>query len=386
MVQNRSWIAATALAATLFCSAWTGSCSSQAAQAANKAEKPKTPPAKLVGDQGPSILALPKLSEAAAPSWVKPGLRLTYKVQTATIAGTGADWKEDENGGWKTEDGKRWSPSEKGSNAAEGYLQLDVVAISDDICAVLASFYLVSKPYDPPKLAFSYPVIGYAANAGGFWVNPSELKQAKNTVTPGLKVLRMPYTIHGSKRDAVWIQSLSERGNTMYVYDEQTGVLLHDAVASEGKQSPVIGPNEVSNTPSTTLAYGTLVSQRAIAYPWLVEDATAWSSSPKTLRYYGTTTVPVSGGTPLQLGQELVATPHGDGRGWVHYAFVLTTKNTMGMPPQTAPSQTVSGLGQFGGAYIPPAALKALKKASSWIRTPSLWSLSTFTPLRTIKS
>lgn len=349
-----------ACAGALAAVAVVSSCASQAGN--QRASKPKAPPVNLVGDQGPSSLALPGLSNGIAPAWVKQGLRLTYKVQTATIAGMGANWKEDENGIWKTEDGRRWSPGEKGSNAAEGYLQLDVAALADGACAIYASFYLVSKPGEAPKLSFSYPIVGYAANAGGFWVNPDELKKAKNTVSGSLKILRMPYVKGNLKRNAVWFQSLSDKGNTIYVYDEETGVLLHDAIASEGKESPVIGRNEVSNTPSTTLASGNLVSQRAVNYPWLGQGSNEWSSSPQTLRYIGTTTVPTGAGAPLQLGQELVAKPQGNGSGWVRYSMLLTTTNSIGMPPQTAPSETISGLGMFGGVYIPPAALAGLTK------------------------
>ncbi len=325
-------------------------------------EEPEAVPVGLVGDQGPAILALPGLGNGTAPSWAIPGLRLTYKVQTATIIGTGENWKEDENGAWQTEDGRRWSPGEKGSNAAEGYLQIDVTALADGVCALYVSFYLISNPGEAPKLSFSYPVIGYAANAGGFWVNPAELKKAKNTVTDSLKVLRMPYTYNGVTHDAVWIQSLSDKGNMMYVYDEKTGVLLHDAVSAEGKESPVIGRDEVSNTPSTTLASGNLLSQRLVKYPWLGKNVTEWSSNPEPLRYLGTTLVPTAGGAPLQLGQELKIKPQGNGNGWVRYAVVLTTTNPIGMPPQLSPSETISGLGQFGGVYIPPSVLTTLTK------------------------
>jgi hypothetical protein len=339
------------------------------AKAANGAPNP-TAPVTPVGDQGPSGQVLPKLEGVAAPPWVKVGLRLTYYVRTATIAGTGADWKEDPDGGWKSDDGRRWSPTEKGPGAAEGFLQCDVTALPSGAAVIYASFYLVGKPGDTPTLAFSYPIIGQAANAGGFWVNPDELKKAKNTVTKDLKVLRMPYKIGDQSRPAVWIQTFNERSNLMYVYDEETGVLLHDGSAVEGKASPVVGKNEVSNTPSTTISHGTLVSQRMVAYPWAGEDATSWSNSPESLRYTGTTVVPTGGGRTLQLGQELIAKPQGNGTGWVRYSMVLNTTNSMGMPPQSAPSETVNGLGQFGCVWIPPASLAKLTRGQKLDNDP----------------
>lgn len=337
-----------------------GFCAARPEGVAKNQAKPKAPAVPIVGDQGPSILVLPQLRAAGAPSWVKPGLRLTYRIQAATIAGTGAEWREDENGAWVSADGRRWSPYEKSSSSGEGFLQVDVVAMGDGACALLASFYLLPRPGDAPRYSFSYPLIGYAANAGGFWVNPGELKKAKTTVSKKLQVLRMPYAHNGVKRDAVWIKAFSDRGYALCVYDAQTGVLLHDALASEGKASPVIGPNEVSNTPTTTLSSGWLVAQRTVNYPWLGGDVSAWSSHPRTLRYTGATQVPAPGGPTVQLGQELIAKPLGSGKGWVRYSVVITTTNPAGIPPQTAPSETVSGLGHFGGAYIPPVMLKSL--------------------------
>jgi hypothetical protein len=330
---------------------------------------PSAPPVQTVGDQGPSGLALPKLAGVAAPAWAKVGLRLTYKVDTATIAGMGANWKEDPDGIWKTEDGRRWSPGEKGGVAAQGYLQVDVIAMPTGAAVAYASFYLVPKAGATPTLSFSYPVIGQAANAGGLWVNPAELKKAKIVDKGDLKVIRMPYTIGGQARPAVWIESNVEQSRLVYVYDEESGVLLHDATAVEGKESPVMGKNEVSNTPSTTLSSGTLVAQRVVVYPWAGEDATSWSASPEPMTYKGTTSVPTAGGAPLVLGQELAVTPQGSGPGWIRYSCMLKTVNPL-TPPTSSPSETISGLGQFGGAWLPPAALGRLTKGQQLDRDP----------------
>jgi hypothetical protein len=322
----------------------------------------QAPPAKIVGTQGFMAALIPGLAATKAPAFVRLGLQLTYRAHTATVAGMGREWKPDENGEWKTDDGQRWTPGEKRSGAAEGFTQFDVTALTANEAAVLASFYLVGRPGAAPSLSFQYPIVGPASFAGGLWVPPDQLRALKNRVSPDLKVQRMPCTVGGVARPAVWIQSLSDRGNSIYVYDVESGVLLHDATASTGAPSKVIGRDETSNTASTTLADGTLVNMRVVERPWDAESAAGWARSASEMIYGGTSTVPTAGGAPLVLRQDMSITPKDRGVGWVLYGILLRTSNSIGMPPTTTPSEAVSGLGQFGGAWLPPAALGRLAK------------------------
>lgn len=323
-----------------------------------------------MGEQGPANLILPDLARCAPPPWVTRGLRLTYHVKTATIAGTGKDWRPDENGAWETPDHQRWTPGEKRPGAAEGFMQYDVTATGQTATAILGSFYLIPNTGAPPQLSFQYPVIGLPANAGGLWVNPTELAKAREIDTPSLKVLRMPYRIGGQLRPSVWINSRTSSRYEVYVYDVATGVLLHDASSTSGPQSKVIGQDEVSNTPSTVLADGTLVAQRVVSLPWTADSAAAWSANATAMSYTGSTSVPTAGGRPLILRQDLTCRPKIAGNGWVVYDMLLTTSNSMGMPPTSVPSMTVSGLGQFGSAWLPPATLATLRKGQVLDKDP----------------
>ncbi len=322
----------------------------------------QAPRAKIVGQQGPMADLAGTLPSAAAPGFARLGLRLTYKVNTATVKGTGRDWKQDPDGQWKTPDGERWTPTERGSNAAQGLLVFDVTAVSATEVAVLASFYLQPLSGGPPQLSFQYPIVGPASSVGGIWIHPDQLKALKNCVSPSLKVQRMPCNAGGETKQAVWIQTINSKGNSIYAYDEQTGLLLHDATSASGPESKVIGADEVSNTPSTTLSDGTLVDQRVIERPWQGESAKEWSDAPAALTFSGTSTVPTASSALLTLRQNLTVTPKEHGAGWVTYGLLLRTTNNLGMPPTTTPSETVSGLGQFGGAWIPPAGLAKLTK------------------------
>jgi len=326
----------------------------------NSPLSPALAPPATVGDQGPAGQVMPSLKTVPAPSWVKRGLRLTYEVNTATVKGTGSDWKPDENGLWKTEDGRRWSPGEKGEGAARGFMQFDVVEVRPEYAVILASFYLVPLSGLQAQLSFQYPIVGPAGSAGGLWVNPSELKKLKNGVTKDFKVLRKVFVGGGKARPAVWIQSLDSRGNKIYVYDEDSGMLLHDATCVEGAPSQAILKTEVSNTPSVTFSDGTLVASRIVNYPWADSDATGWAATAPSLAYRGTTLVPTGGLAPLRLDVNLTAQPKTRGESWVHYGMLLKITNTGNMPTITTPSETITGLGQFGGAWLPPAILANL--------------------------
>lgn len=318
-------------------------------------------PTQVLGDQGVLGVLLPGVGNSAPPAWVRLGLRLSYHVETATIAGLGSDWKEDEDGLWETPDHKRWSPSEKGSNAAEGIMQFDLTALGRTSAALLSSFYLVPRPGAAPQLSFQYPVIGSPATTGGLWVNPLELKKLQPTVTPTKKIVRMGYRIGTVTRPSVWIQSSNAQGCQVFVYDEATGILLHNASSVTAGPQRVTGKNE-TNTPSVTLSDGTLVNQRVLDLPWMSDSSEPWCSNPPPMSYSGSTTVPTAGGLPLVLTQLMTVKPKLHGEGWALFDVLLQTTNRIGMPSTTSPSLTISGLGQLGGAYIPPSALRALRK------------------------
>jgi hypothetical protein len=315
-----------------------------------------------IGDDAGMSILIPKLKKAPAPSWVKVGLRMTFHAISATVAGSGRDWKQDENGAWETADGRRWSGGEKATGSSNGFIQLDVTALTADTAVMLVSYYLIPQPGTAPILSLQYPIVGRASCAGGFWVNPTYLKTLKNRNTSMIKVVRMPYTANGKKRPAVWIQSKTERNKSLYVYDEQTGALLHDSIAVEGAPPQVIGHDEPSNTASTTLAQGTLLVQRVVKYPWVGQSAKAWATSAQSIAMQGATAVMVTGGSPpAQIQQQLSATVTKRGPSWVLYHLVVTTQGVAGMPPSSTSGESVTGLGQFGGAWLPPAILAKMQ-------------------------
>jgi hypothetical protein len=238
-------------------------------------------------------------------------------------------------------------------------MQLDVTAMPSGAAVVYGTTYLLPDG-SAPRSGGTFTLIGHAGNAGGLWVDPAKLKGAKERNTATGKLFHMSYTIGGHARPAVWMQMASEKGYTCYVYDEATGILLHDGMASEGKSPEAIGENEAANTANLTLADCTLVSQRVIAYPWT--SGAEWSAPTSALSFSGSTVVPAAGGMKVNLGQEFAMTPEGNGDGWVRYSTTLTTTNSMGAPPTSATSDVVSGLGQFGGVWLPPAALARLTK------------------------
>ena len=314
-------------------------------------------PQQVVGDQGPVGVGLPA-TQSVPPDWVCTGLRLTYRVETATVAGLGKDWQPDPDGQWQAPDGSRWTPGEKRPNAAAGFLQFDVTANGPSVTAILGSYYNVPQIGASPQLSFQYPVIGLPGNAGGLWVNPSVLKNLKDVNAGSLKIMRMQYKIGELTRPSVWIQTSNSTGYKVYVYDEATGVLLHDANSQIGKASPVIGNDEVANTASTVLSDGVLVAHRVLTLPWIGQK---WEAPPTALAYSGTTSAPTGGGRSATVRQDLRATSKATGQAWALYSTLLTTSRPLGMPPSTAPGLSLSGLGQFGGAWLPPSILATLR-------------------------
>lgn len=319
------------------------------------------PPASVgTVDMGTAAPLLPDLNRASAPSWVHTGLRITYAASSATVPGDGMDWEPTPDGYMVSKDGRLWNGSDRQGTAGAGYAQFDVSALTSNSAAVEVSLY-TSVGLGSPLLMSQTALVGAPGATGGIWINPAMLKQLPDQTRDGLKVVRMPYTLSGKARPAVWIQSRTGKGYEIDIYEEATGLLLHMASSVTGAPPKAQADFEPSNTANTTLSSSTLVSVRRVDLPWLMENAVNWSESATPLEYSGTLATEVPGVIPLTLSQSLSAQPIAHGTGWVRYAMSATTGSINGMPPTAQQWETVSGLGQIGGLWLPPTALAKLQ-------------------------
>jgi hypothetical protein len=308
---------------------------------------------------GPLGLLLPKLSRAPAPAWVRPGVRLTYYGASATVAGAGKEWKIDPEGGFQTPDGQRWSGADKVGGAGQGFTLYDIVGAGADKVAMATSSYVLI-PGSAPSLSTTGVAFGNPGAAGDLWANPDVLKKLANRSGGGLHVYRAPYKIGGESKRSVWIYTTTSSGNTLYIYEEATGLMIHYSSATSGGPSPVIGSTEGSNTPNAFLVTATLVAKRNVAPPWANDPPPSWVAGIHSLDFSGTTTTFIPGSPSLNLPASSRMTVASRGPGWVRFKTVFTLGGGRGAPGQTSQTDAISGAYALG-VWINPRALAKLR-------------------------
>ncbi len=316
----------------------------------------------------PVFTLLPQLQQGGAPSWVKPGMRLTYYAASATVAGEGKDWKFDPHGDWKSDDGRRWSPEDKASGAGQGYTQLDIVGMSHGRAYTDMTQFLMPGMNGTPIAMAHIGMPPFRGETTEFWVNPSILRNMKSRNTSWCKVEHAPYDLGGKKYNAVWIEDSTNKTSELHVYDESTGVLLHFNSMGVGRNSPIIADNEAYNTPSVTLNEGTLVQMRMVPIPWNHPLSTQWFSHAGGLTYRGKIYVQVAGSPySLPMSTAFRLKSEGGGGNW----GIFNTSAVTGMAgslPQTGTE--MCGAYQYGGVWAPPLGLAKLTNGETLDHDP----------------
>lgn len=295
------------------------------------------------------------------PDWVRAGTRLTYYGCSATVAGSGKDWRPDENGDFKSADGQRWSGDSKAGGSGQGYTHFDIVATNRNAAAISAVLCLIPLSTGKPKLSTQLSFVGPLGSTADMWVNPIELRKLKARARAPLKIQHMPYSNGQQRFSATWIQIEGDRGYNLWVYDNQSGVLLHHASSTTGKSSPVYGPDEASNTPSVTLVSTTFLCRRSLKLPWLGSSVPSWIGSTRSIAYSGTVATSIPGSPTFNLLASLNFTSQAKTANWVRYAVTFTSHGIYGAPPVHDYWQQITGPGSMTGLWISPGALAKLQ-------------------------
>lgn len=235
---------------------------------------------------------IPQATHSAPPAWVKPGLRLTYAIGVASARGSGQDWQMDDHNhliGW-----------DKIGIGGNGFVQTDVVAMDGGQVAMVQSNDLIS-PQEPLLLLARDGIVAPQGTGVDMWVNPALLGRLQNGMHGAIHVYRAPYKIGETTRQGVWMHERSRSGTLVYIYDRETGVMLH--FASEGMHRPTgfVGPNELENTTNKLLLHTTLVDQRMLKLPWVSQSISTWTANPSQLHYQGSQTTGSGNGVGIPI-------------------------------------------------------------------------------------
>ena len=314
-----------------------------------------------LADENFFVTLLPELRDMPAPTWVAQGSRLTYYASAASVANSYHRYVEDEEGNWvDPTTGDHYRREDIETAAGHGYTQVDVVALNDSIAALsIRAFGLSDLALDSSVTTLTWGgAVGIPGAGSDYWLHPDVLAQIDEVVTDDLKIVRMPYSIGDTQFSSIWLQSISDLGNYTWVYDLDSGVLLHTAGATQGP--PITGPvaQGEGRDGSTFLTQSTLVNMRQPALPWATAAAPAWVDSVNHVEYDSTVTVDVTG-SPIYLAAGLTVDRRTSGTDWARYLFSRTLYSDVA-PSVTEYMERVDGAAQVGGLWISPDALDQL--------------------------
>ncbi|MFZ1770450.1 MAG: hypothetical protein WAU00_14695 [Caldilinea sp.] len=291
-----------------------------------------TPPAQTFGGDPLNAFPLlfPELLTMPAPAWVREGQRISYYVQSATIA---------------------QQEGEEGASGA-GYLQHDIVALDGAFAVVASSLYLNTGAGVTPAGVFG---ASFLPGVSDFWLNPAVLKHAEDVANDELVVVHMPTTIAEQEYDAVRFEYHTEDGVTISMFDTETGLLVYFR--------HTVGADAAATRQSSEIY---LLGRRQLRIPWRGTKAPTWVKQGAMLEYEGTRSVFVAGSPSGQFAESASASIKlAQGR-WS--AFRLTSFLGGAV---TGASDRVTGANQVADAlWLPVEALKNSVRAGTLDRDP----------------
>jgi hypothetical protein len=333
---------------------------------------PVVDPEAALADPNLFVDQLPALRTVGAPDWVSEGTRITYYAVAASTPNSYHQYVEDEFGEWiDPATGERYTQEDIPGAAGHGYNQVTVASLTDAVAALSVRAYGLSDlSLDSPVTTLTWSgAIGIPGAGADYWLHPDVLATVEEVVSPSLKILRMPYTIDGRQFSSLWIQSLGDDANLTWVYDLDSGILLHTASATAGP--PIAGPVAAGEgrEGNTFLTQSTLVDVRDLDLPWVDGAAPSWVGTTSRLEYQGFSTVSVLGDPSVVLGSSLAVERRESGTDWVRYRMARTTSSTVS-PSVTEYLERVEGPAMVGALFLPVEALAGLVPGQVLDRDP----------------
>ena len=270
----------------------------------------------------PFLGLFPALRHAAAPEWLSAPVRVTYRVESASIAQV-----EDAEG-----------------SAGAGYVQNDIVALEDELVVVNSKLYLDGT--DGGVLPYgTFPGLGLPG-VGDFWLNPEALTDAEQLEVDDLTVARVAETFAREEFDVMRFDYTPEDAHYTWKFDMVSGMLLeyrHD-----------LGGEDDAARELTII---TFVRFRQLDLPWAGEALPAWVCDASHLYYSGSFTTVIAGEAVPGLDYAVEVAFRACAAEWAVYD--LTSQLT------DLPSDTVTRLGGadqlFDALWLPPAAFNRLE-------------------------
>ena len=272
----------------------------------------------------PDLLTLP------APAWIREGQRVSYYVQSATMA---------------------QGPDDAGAGGA-GFLQHDIVAVTRSAVVVASTMYGAGESGVTPAGTFG---AAFRPGVSDFWLNPAVLDGAEAVASEALAVVRMPYTVAETEYDAVRFEYHSDGAVTISMFDTATGLLIYFR--------HTVGADPTDTRSSSELY---LLSRRLLRLPWRGTKAPAWLAEGDTLDFAGARSIFVAGAPAGQFAEQATVDVALAAPRW---SALRVSSSTGGIANGAV--DRVTGVAQLSGAlWLPAEALRAVVRRPQLDRDP----------------
>lgn len=311
--------------------------------------------------QGGGNGAFPRVGapDGAPPDWVRPGTRLTWYGETASIRTSPYTYVEDPEGDWEDPaTGKRYRQTETDempTAAARGWTHTDVLAVDGDRVALETTLWPIDLTSDRLSLVPLGGGVYPGAAVDGAWVRADLLAGVASGRTGNLQVLRGPYQLGETTVDSVAFLSRAEGSYASTVFDASNGALIATTGRAKAQGSQVHGPLDDPEG-NVSIVWTRLVDLRQGALPGLGGPLPTWVAPGVTLSYAGTVDYVNAfdpSGFRVSYPVEMTLTVDQVGAGWATYE-VRTATDLQGYLQESA---GVGAAGAAGGYWYDPAAL-----------------------------
>ncbi len=285
------------------------------------------------GDHGVVSGIVPNSASAPVPPSIKLGSRITFQMDSASIAGQGSVWTPDPNGQWVNGNGQRFDRSPKEmSGSAKSLQQYDVIALDDKRAVLLKTEFLVNPT---PYLSNVSYMTGPAGFAGDLWADPDSLQKLPNLSHDDQKIARGPWKVGNRTTDAVELSHSWPNMRDLFVYDLKTGLLLQHNIAATGHATPT-APDENTSTGNSLLVSIAITGFRQISIPWAGSPDPEWTKTLHSLTYNGTSIMSTradnQGAIPHQFTAKFAVLKRG--AGWTSFNRTVDAGNGSAGPPE----------------------------------------------------
>lgn len=217
----------------------------------------------------------PALANASAPDWMKPGMRVSWYMSSASIPGARAVLTPDPEGNWVDPQGNRFSSQNTASSSGQGILQSTITNMGRDSCTSAAKNWLLDPTSNSCTSIGSMAVVVNFNEGSEMWQSPAKLATLRDVPTGDVRIMHMDYPLDGRTYHAVRIQTKVQGGWTQNTYDTATGLLIVGSTALQGGPVQVAGPNGTATTSDgvMNLSYTKFVGVREVKVPWMNSEA-----------------------------------------------------------------------------------------------------------------